>query len=191
MSYSLLQHYIRTVLSHIPWAHWVLMALLSLALTLFLLVRRRYSLYGAITLGITLFASLFLLDTAVVARIGNPLFSGMGLDLVAELDRLLHGGDARNIEMFSNIVVFVPFGFFLSEFLSPTKEFRAWHRIGLVTLVSFGLSLFIECLQLILRVGYFELTDLVMNTVGGFLGAGISAMGRKVFGRGDSGSSPE
>ena len=43
----------------------------------------------------------------------------------------------------------------------------SWRRVGLVTLAAFGLSLCIECLQLVLKVGYFEVTDLVMNTVGG------------------------
>ena len=47
-------------------------------------------------------------------------------------------------------------------------------------MAGFGLSLYIVCLQLLLRVGIFELTDLVMNTVGAFVGALISAGVRKV-----------
>ena len=47
-------------------------------------------------------------------------------------------------------------------------------------MAGFGLSLCIECLQLLLRVGIFELTDLVMNTLGEFIGALISAGLRKV-----------
>ena len=46
----------------------------------------------------------------------------------------------------------------------------SWRRVGLVTLAAFGLSLCIECLQLVLHVGFFEVTDLVMNTVGGGVG---------------------
>ena len=69
--------------------------------------------------------------------------------------------------MFANVAVFVPFGFFLSEFLSTTKCFASNRQIGLVALAAFGLSLCIESLQLLLRVGFFELMDLVMNTVGG------------------------
>ena len=51
-----------------------------------------------------------------------------------------------------------------------------------MTLAGFGLSLTIECLQLLLHVGFFELTDLVMNTLGAFVGALISAGLRKVVG---------
>ena len=46
-------------------------------------------------------------------------------------------------------------------------------RIGWATLSGFGLSLCIEFLQLMFRLGFFELTDLVLNTVGTFLGAGL------------------
>ena len=54
-----------------------------------------------------------------------------------------------------------------------------------MTLAGFGPSLTIECLQLLLHVGFFELTDLVMNTVGAFVGALISAGVRKVVGGGE------
>ena len=76
--------------------------------------------------------------------------------------------------MISNIAVFVPFGFFLSEFLASAKRLRPGRRFWLATLAGFGLSLCIESLQLLLHVGFFELTDLVLNTVGTFVGAGVA-----------------
>ena len=60
------------------------------------------------------------------------------------------------------------------------NQFSAGRRLGLATLAGFGLSLSIECLQLLLRVDFFELTDLVMNMVGAFVGALISAGVKKV-----------
>ena len=95
----------------------------------------------------------------------------------------------RWTEMFTNIAVFVPFGFFLSEFLSMMKRFGAFsassprRRIGRVALAAFGLSLCIETLQLVFRLGVFEITDLVLNTLGGFVGSLISVGLRKVVGR--------
>lgn len=86
------------------------------------------------------------------------------------------------VETISNIAVFVPFGFFLGDFLASLNRTSYWCRVGLVILISFGLSLCIECLQLVLRVGFFELTDLVLNMVGGGVGALISAGLRKVVG---------
>ena len=85
-------------------------------------------------------------------------------------------------ENFSTKVVrIIPFGLFLSEFLASAKRFSVGRRLGLATLAGFGLSLCIECLQLLLRVGFFELTDLVMNTLGAFAGAGVAIIVRKVF----------
>ena len=52
---------------------------------------------------------------------------------------------------------------------------------GRVALAANGLSLCIESLQLILRLGVFEVTDLVLNTLGGFVGALISVGLRRIF----------
>lgn len=100
-----------------------------------------------------------------------------------EFHLLLHGDEIRRAELLSNIVVFVPFGFFLSEFLSSTKTQSILKRFENVTFAAFGLSLCIEALQLLLQVGYFEMTDLIMNTVGAFIGAGVSILIRTAFGK--------
>ena len=181
MLFSALQAYRRAILSHIPCWHWGVIGGLAIALTVFLLLRKRVSIYGAVCLGITVLVGLILLDAAVVARALRVFpHEFVGIDLGAEGHRLIHGGQARRVEMLSNLAVFIPFGFFLSEFLASTKRFGAWRRILLSTLAALGLSLCIEVLQLVLKVGYFEVTDLVMNTMGGFLGAGASALLRSV-----------
>ncbi len=83
-----------------------------------------------------------------------------------------------------------PLRLLLSEFLSTTKRFSAFsassafsarRRMGRVALAAFGLSLCIESLQLILRLGVFEITDLVLNTVGGGVGGLMSVGLRKVM----------
>ena len=66
-------------------------------------------------------------------------------------------------------------------FLASGKRLRARRRLGLAALVGFGLFLTIECLQLLLHVGFFELTDLVMNTLGAFVGAGVSVVISRVL----------
>ena len=94
----------------------------------------------------------------------------------------MDGGVGRWTEMLANVAVFVPFGFFLSEFLSTTRRYSAWCQIGPVALAAFVLSLCIESLQLIFRLGVFEITDLLLNTLGGVVGALMSAGVRKVVG---------
>lgn len=52
-----------------------------------------------------------------------------------------------------------------SEFPASTTRFIAGRRLRLDTLSGSGISLCIECLRLLLRLDFLELTDLVMNTV--------------------------
>lgn len=180
MFLSTLQTYIRGILSLVPWEHWAIMGGLTFALTVFLLLRKKSSVYGAIALGLSVFVGLVLMDTAVVIRRIGLFPHWTGFNLILELDRLLHGSELGRTEAFSNLAVYVPFGFFLTEFQATRKRFGSWRRIGLATLSGFALSLCIESLQLVLRVGFFELTDLVMNTVGAGVGAGMAAIVRSV-----------
>jgi glycopeptide antibiotics resistance protein len=150
--------------------------------------------YGAIALGLTVFCGLFILDTAVVIRYFGIMKHTSGHNLTLDFSRLFQESGQRPVETFSNFAVFVPFGLCLAEFLadalavssagpkSTAKRLGAWRRIGRVALASLGLSLCIECLQLALHVGFFELTDLVLNTVGGGFGAWVSMGVRKVVG---------
>ena len=68
----------------------------------------------------------------------------------------------------------------LAPAVASALRLRAGRQLWLATLAGFGLSLTIECLQLLLHVGFFELTDLVMNTVGAVVGGG-SECGGEVF----------
>ena len=174
MTGSALQEYARGILSHVPWEHWAVMGVVSLALTVILLIRKKCSAYGAIALGLTVFTGLVFLDMAVVIRHLGLLRHNAGRHLGFSLDRLFHGSAFARNEAISNLIVFIPFGFFLAEFWASLKRFGIWRRLGLATLAAFGLSLCVELLQLVLKVGYFEVRDLVMNTLGGVVGALMS-----------------
>ena len=169
--------YIHYILVLIPWWHWAVMGVL--AVVAFVLARRRRTVYGAVMLGITVFCGLFLLETTVVLRCCNllPYFPGQSFR-VALVD-LFNGSKARRTELFSNFAVFVPFGICLAESLATAKRRRGfWRRTGWGTLGGFALSLCVECLQWVLGVGFFELTDLVLNTLGAFAGATLAGVGR-------------
>ena len=68
------------------------------------------------------------------------------------------------VNLAGNILAFVPFGYFICR-LSP-------HRVGMVktTFYTFAFSLLVELTQLALKRGSFDVDDLILNTVGGFLG---------------------
>lgn len=65
---------------------------------------------------------------------------------------------------FGNILWFVPFGMYLEA----TGRIR---RLWQAALIGFLFSLCIETLQFLFGTGYSELDDLVLNTLGAWLGA--------------------
>lgn len=68
------------------------------------------------------------------------------------------------VNIFGNVLAFVPFGFFLPLFSEKNRSFIY------VTVYTFEASLVIELLQLVFRVGTFDVDDLLMNTIGGAIG---------------------
>jgi glycopeptide antibiotics resistance protein len=65
--------------------------------------------------------------------------------------------------LFGNILIFMPFGFFISMASTSSSFFKALFN-------SLGLSLCVEVLQLVTRVGSFDVDDILLNTIGGVLG---------------------
>lgn len=74
------------------------------------------------------------------------------------------GMEAFLLNVFGNIAGFVPFGFFLPI---VSRRGRRWYN---AFFLSFGFSLCIEVIQLVFRVGSFDVDDLLLNTMGGALG---------------------
>lgn len=74
------------------------------------------------------------------------------------------GMSAVLLNIAGNIAAFIPFGFFLPIFSKRCRCF--WYT----ALYSMELSLFVELLQLVTRVGSFDVDDLFLNTIGGMLG---------------------
>ncbi|MBR2045373.1 MAG: VanZ family protein [Agathobacter sp.] len=68
------------------------------------------------------------------------------------------------LNVIGNIVVFMPIGMFL-----PSLFFRC-KNIFFTTILSLELSLCVELVQLITKVGSFDVDDLLLNTLGGVCG---------------------
>lgn len=65
--------------------------------------------------------------------------------------------------LFGNILIFVPYGFFISMASKSRGFFKTLFS-------SMGLSLCVEIVQLFTRVGSFDVDDILLNTIGGVLG---------------------
>ena len=78
--------------------------------------------------------------------------------------RELVGIEAFLLNLFGNVLAFIPFGVMVP--IVSRKNRRFFRVLGL----TFLLSLFMECIQLIFKVGSFDVDDLILNTVGGIIG---------------------
>ena len=71
------------------------------------------------------------------------------------------------INIFGNILTFVPLGFFLPAIFPKLASCIRCLAMGIVTVIA------IECLQLITRLGCMDIDDLLLNILGILLGFGM------------------
>ena len=76
----------------------------------------------------------------------------------------IEGKCETKVDPLGNVIAFIPFGFMIPIVSLKNRVF--FRTVGL----TFLLSLFIECIQLITRVGSFDVDDLILNTLGGIIG---------------------
>ncbi len=79
------------------------------------------------------------------------------------------------VNLFGNVLAFAPFGFCL-PLISP--RYNGFFRIFFL---SAGFSLSVELVQLVYRVGIFDVDDIFLNTIGGLLGYAGYRVIRSVF----------
>ncbi len=78
--------------------------------------------------------------------------------------RQLIGFESFVVNIFGNIFAFAPFGFMLPIISNQNRKF--WN----VTFLSLEFSLTVELIQLLFKVGIFDVDDIIMNTIGGMIG---------------------
>lgn len=131
--------------------------------------RRQYRILGKILFILyILFVFYFLLVSESYGRTGEMQEYRYNLVLFKEIKRFFRyreqlGIFATAANLLGNILVFLPFGFFM-PMASKDRSFLS------TTVYSLTLSLAIELSQLFLKVGCFDVDDLLLNTIGGMLG---------------------
>lgn len=91
------------------------------------------------------------------------------LVLFREIRRFLKYRDilgpvAVTLNVFGNVAMFIPLGCGLPALFPRLGSFLR------TAILTFGISLLAETLQLLLKVGCFDVDDLLLNTVGGCIG---------------------
>lgn len=113
-----------------------------------------------------------LLDRTYTSRIQmilNP-FAKYGViwdGLVSDGGKSLSENEGVIVEILLNFLLFVPMGF-----LVPALQ-ESFRRLWKILLLGLSCSLCIECAQLLLHMGCFEVGDLVHNSLGAAIGFGI------------------
>ena len=98
----------------------------------------------------------------------NPLSDVMGGWWIWEE---VNGEQKLTTECFENLVLMLPFTFLLFwTFGEKIKKVSLWRMIWKGLKIAFIFSFTIEMLQLFLRLGTWQLSDLFYNTVGGGIG---------------------
>lgn len=102
------------------------------------------------------------------------------LVLFSEIKRFIKYRDVVGYDVFfanviGNFIVFMPFGFLL-PLLSRYK-----YNFVFMTLLSLEFSLMIELVQLVTKLGSFDVDDLLLNTLGGFAGYVLYRICRVIY----------
>lgn len=88
-------------------------------------------------------------------------------------------------EGIENVILFIPFTMLLLWALkTKLKNNKFTYLITVSFGMSFGLSVFIESLQLFLKLGEFQLSDLFFNSLGGVIGGIVFYICSKVVSKG-------
>lgn len=111
----------------------------------------------------------FLFFSEHYGRVGMMKDYRYNLELFKEINRFIEyrqqlGLESVIVNILGNVLAFAPFGFLLP---AMNERFRNFFRL------LFGCILFtltVELLQLVLRVGIFDVDDIFLNTLGGVIG---------------------
>lgn len=104
------------------------------------------------------------------------------LVLFKEIKRFLNnsqhvGRMAVFLNVAGNVIAFMPSGFCIPLLTHNRRKFFS------IFLGSFALSLTIETIQLVCKIGCFDVDDLLLNTIGGILGYVVFLAYDKYFGK--------
>lgn len=131
---------------------------------------KKYALWGGRVLFLVYVAGLcyFLFFAENYGRIFGQEMYRYNLIPFKEIERFWKYRDILGIHTFYNLVgnvlIFLPAGFFIPILWETKRGFV------FTVCVTFWMSLTVELTQLLLRVGSFDVDDLLLNTLGGIIG---------------------
>lgn len=152
-------------------AWWIILAVIIALELVCLWIIQKKSFFSKVIISLVLINWLFVIMIATV--LSRNVIESKSLEQLISFDIStawtigpgIYGPIDTFTELALNILIFVPVGYLLAR-LSVHKR---WIVLG----GSFLITLSIELLQLVLKRGFFELSDILLNMVGAFLGYNI------------------
>ena len=142
-------------------ALWILIAVIAGIITYILYRHSKIKASVAILTPVLIFYLSFVLTITIIERvpIGTQRYN---LELFWTIRHIIAGNTDLILEIFWNIVLFIPLGLLLSALLSG----RAWISIP----ICMAASAAIEVTQLLTHRGLFEFDDIIYNSAGAVIG---------------------
>ena len=78
-------------------------------------------------------------------------------------------------ELIGNIGIFIPVGFLLPLL------WKKFEKVWITAIICFAMTLFIECIQLLIPLRATDVDDIIMNTIGGIIGYALFLIVRRIF----------
>ncbi|WP_432626853.1 VanZ family protein [Brotaphodocola sp.] len=76
------------------------------------------------------------------------------------------GGPMANAFVMENVLLFMPYGLILPMIWKSLRKMKILPQMLICTMIGFFSSLMIECTQLVTQRGFFQVDDIMTNTVG-------------------------
>ena len=134
--------------------------------------RERFCLYKELSYLVAIIYIWLLFEILTMTEFNS--YSGYNLVPFSEIMRYEFGSKMFNYNVFGNILIFLPFGYLIGEYVDPKK-------IWPVLITTFVTSIVVEFVQL--QIGRsFDIDDIILNVAGGIIGyllyIGLSAINR-------------
>ena len=113
---------------------------------------------------------------------GDSLTRIIKMDVFSSYHMWFAGNAAKGKSILQNIALFIPLGFLLTQALPSRK-----YRFPSAVLLGFVISLLIETAQYSTRWGWFDVDDLLNNTLGAAIGSGLFFVVERIAGKGKAG----
>ena len=136
-------------------------ALVSLRITDVIRNKKTFIVYEEL---LTLIFVIYILMFFQIVTYQDVISYGNNFIPFKELTRYTFGSSLFYKNIIGNILLFMPYGFFVSYYLRLEKKDK-WLALGLVFLVSIS----IECVQLLIG-RCFDVDDILLNLIGGMVG---------------------